>query len=129
MDTAAAVRRWIDEWLQAWPAADVDGVAALYKEDAPYRSHPFRDAETARAYAARAFQEEELVEARFGGPIVEDDRAAVEYWAILRSPDGKELTLAGMVNLRFAPDGRVAEHREYWDMQEGRREPPPGWGD
>ena len=128
MDPAAAARRWIDGWLRAWPASDVAGVAALYEEDAPYRSHPFRDAETARAYATRAFGEEELVDARFGEPIVMGHRAAVEYWAILRSPEGKELTLAGMVHLRFAGDGRVADHREYWDLQEGRHEPPSGWG-
>ena len=128
MDTATAVRRWVDGWLRAWPVEDVEGVASLYEEDAPYRSHPFRDPETARTYAERAFGEEELVEARFGEPVVDGERAAVEYWAVLRSREGTELTLAGMVHLRFGADGRVAEHREYWDLEEGRRAPPPGWG-
>ena len=29
--------------------------------------------------------------------------------------------------IRFAPDGRVAEQRDYWAMEDGRREAPPGW--
>ena len=30
--------------------------------------------------------------------------------------------------IRFSPDGRVAEHRDYWDQLADRREPPAGWG-
>jgi hypothetical protein len=67
------------------------------------------------------------VQAWFGEPVVSGDRAAVEYWAILSAGDGP-LTLAGSAFLHFAPDGRVTEHRDYWDIQEGRREPPRGWG-
>jgi hypothetical protein len=29
--------------------------------------------------------------------------------------------------IRFGADGRVVEHRDYWAMEDGRREPPPGW--
>jgi len=50
-------------------------------------------------------------------------RAAVEYWALLRRRDGGEATLAGIALLRFAPDGRVAESRDYWDLAEGDRTP------
>ncbi len=31
----------------------------------------------------------------FGEPVIQDDRAAVEYWATLRSPDGSDVTIAG----------------------------------
>jgi len=74
----------------------------------------------------RAFGEEDLVQAWFGEPVVSGDRAAVEYWAILRGDD--ELTIAGAAFLRFAPDGRVADHRDYWDERAGAQEPPAGWG-
>jgi ketosteroid isomerase-like protein len=130
-DAATAARRWVDGWSRAWPARDADAVAALYAEDAVYSSHPFRNPhrgpDGAREYAAEAFRQEELVEARFGDPVAAGNRAAVEYWAILRS-SGKELTLAGTTVLRFAPDGRVEEHREYWALAEGARRPPDGWG-
>jgi SnoaL-like protein len=131
VDAAAAAGGWIEGWRQAWPARDADAVAALYTEDAVYLSHPFREPHVRTAgvldYARTAFAEESLVEVRFGAPVATGRRAAVEYWAFLAVPD-KELTLAGAVLLRFAGDGRVEEHREYWSLQEGRREPPPGWG-
>jgi hypothetical protein len=51
----------------------------------------------------------------------------VEYWAVIES-QGKQETLAGIAVLRFAEDGRVAEQRDYWAMQEGRRLPWETWG-
>jgi len=126
VDAAAAARRWVDGWLRAWPKRDVEGIAELYTDDAVYSSHPFRPPDTARSYVERAFGEEDLVQAWFGEPVVSGDRAAVEYWAILRA--GDELTIAGAAFLRFSPDGRVAEHRDYWDQLADRREPPAGWG-
>ena len=70
-----------------------------------------------------AFAEEDAVECWFGEPVVSGDRAAVEYRALL-TYQGREQTLAGTTLLRFAADGRVAEHRDYWAMEEGRRERP-----
>ena len=55
--------------------------------------------------------------------IVGGDRAAVEYWAILRV-EGKKQTLAGATLLRFDADGLVVEHRYYWALEPGRRERP-----
>jgi hypothetical protein len=62
-------------------------------------------------------------ECRFGDPVVDGDRAAVEYWAILRRRDGGEATLAGIAVLRFGADGLVVEQRDYWDLAEARRPP------
>ena len=130
MDAEAAARAWIDGWKRAWPARDADAVAALYTPDATYLSHPFREPHLGTAgvldYARTAFAEEELVDVTFGEPIAAGDRAAVAYWAILAA-GGKELTLAGITLLRFAADGRVAEHHECWSMDEGRCDPPPEW--
>jgi uncharacterized protein (TIGR02246 family) len=131
VDAEAAARAWIDGWRRAWPARDAEAVAALYAPDAVYLSHPFREPHLGAAgvleYARTAFAEEDLVEVTFGNPVAAGDRAAVAYWAILTA-GGKELTLAGITMLRFAADGRVADHRECWSTEEGRREPPPGWG-
>jgi ketosteroid isomerase-like protein len=131
VDAQTAARAWSEGWRAAWPARDANAVAALYTPDAIYRSHPFRDphlgTDGVLDYARTAFDEEDLVEVRFAEPLATGDRAAIEYWAILVA-GGKELTLAGTTILRFAADGRVEEHREYWSMEEGRREPPPGWG-
>jgi SnoaL-like domain len=129
VDTRTAARAWIDAWEEGWPAEDVDVVAARYRPEAPYRSHPFREPSTARDYVAKAFTEETLVRCWFGEPVVEGDRAAVEYWAILRSPDGAEITIAGHSHLRFDRDGLVEEHRDYWTQRDGAVDPPEGWGD
>jgi len=128
MNAGEAVRAWIEAWERAWPTDDVDSIAAHYGDGPVYTSHPFRDAETARSYLERAFHEETLVTARFGEPVVAGDRAAVEYWAVLRRADGSEITIAGAAFLRFDRGGRVSAHRDYWDQVDGTREPPPGWG-
>jgi nuclear transport factor 2 (NTF2) superfamily protein len=128
VDTHDAARAWIEAWEEGWPAIDVDRIGSRYQPNAPYRSHPFRDASTAREYVTKAFTEEELVRCWFGEPIVEGDRAAVEYWAILRSPDGTQISIAGHSHLRFDEHGLVAEHRDYWTQREGAEEPPIGWG-
>jgi ketosteroid isomerase-like protein len=123
VDVKAAARAWVEGWTKGWEAGDADAIGALYAEGAVFRSHPFREPEkSGRDYALRAFQDEELVECRFGEPVVDGDRAAVEYWAVL-SADGEEETLAGIALIRFAPDGFVVEQRDYWSMQPGRTPP------
>jgi ketosteroid isomerase-like protein len=132
MELEAAVRAWIEGWSRAWAAADADAVAALYAEDAVYRTHPFREAHRgpagARAYARDSFASETLVACRFGEPVVAHSRAAVEYWATLITGDGEDVTIAGLSFVRFDPDGRCTEHRDYWAITPGHREPPTGWG-
>jgi len=120
MDTRAAVSVWIDGWTRGWQEADPEQIAALYADDAVFRSHPFREPEaSARDYVVRAFAEEQLVECRYGEPVVDSERATVEYWAILATPRGEE-TLAGVALIRFGSDGLVVEQRDYWSMQSGR---------
>jgi len=123
VDAAAAAKAWVEGWRNGWENGDAEAIGALYAEGAVFRSHPFREPErSARDYALRAFADEELVECRFGEPVVDGDRAAVEYWAML-SAEGDEETLAGIAVVRFGDDGRVVEQRDYWAMQPGRAEP------
>ena len=123
MDSRAAVRTWIEGWTRGWGNADPEPIAALYAEGAVFRSQPFREPEqSARDYALRAFADEELVECRFGEPVVDREWAAVEYWAVLRTPGGEQ-TLAGIALIRFGDDGRVVEQRDYWSTERGRTPP------
>ncbi len=127
-----AAQRWAQTWKRAWPAHDDDAIESLYSANAVFTSMPFREphrgAAGARAYAEWAFAGEEAVECWFGEPVVADDgRATCEYWAVVREA-GVNQTLAGCAVIRFGPDGRVVEQRDYWNMEAGRREPPPGWG-
>jgi ketosteroid isomerase-like protein len=131
VDAAEAARAWIAGYSSAWKARDADAVASLYADDATYRSQPFREPLHGHAgvveYTRWAFSSEQDVDFWFGEPLAAGDGAAVEYWAVILEPDGGISTLAGAVVLRFAEDGRVAEHRDYWAVEQGRRPPYDGW--
>ncbi len=124
----SAAKRWAEAYERAWRAGDGEAAAALYAEDCVFRSQPFRELEDARAYMRRVVPEAEAPEVWFGSPFEDGDRAAVEYWALLVDPDGKESTIAGCHLMRFQEDGVVAEARDYWHLEPGHRPPPPGWG-
>jgi hypothetical protein len=131
MDLRAAAARWADTWQRAWEASDVEAVVALYAGDAVFSSQPFRTPYPGRAgvreYVAGAFADERDVRAWFGTPIVDADRAAVEWWASLVE-DRRAITLAGTSVLRIGPDGLVIEQRDTWNQADGRSDPPAGWG-
>jgi hypothetical protein len=131
MRPAEAARRWADTWKSAWEAQDADAIVALYHPDTVFSTQPFRAAYLRRVgvreYVSQAFAEEEDVRVWMGTPVVEGDRAAIEWWAAL-AEDGVETTLAGTSVLRFDPDGLVVEQRDTWNQVDGRREPPDGWG-
>jgi ketosteroid isomerase-like protein len=124
VDAADAARRWAEVWAQAWPAADVDAIAALYAADAVFYSHPFRDRQSPGEYVSWAFGEQASAECRFGEPVAAGDRAAVDWWAVITDRDGSEQTLAGTSLLRFRDDGLVVEQRDAWAEETGRRELP-----
>jgi hypothetical protein len=121
-------RRWADGYKVAWEADDPEAAGALYAPDCVFRSAPFREAEPPLEYARRVFPEAHADAVWFGEPVEEGDRGAVEWWAILVTPDGEEETLAGCSMLRFDDEGLVVESRDYWHLEPGRREPPSGWG-
>lgn len=122
---------WLEGYARAWEEGDAEAAASLFTEDAVYRSHPFREAhvgtEGIRAYWTQATSTQEDVSVRYGDPVAAGDRLAVEWWATFRN-DGEEITLPGILLLRFAPDGRCEELREYWHAEGGLREPFAGWG-
>lgn len=119
--------RWAQVWERAWRELDPDSIEALYADGCLFRTHPFRDAEDPGAYVRRVLAEESDVDVRFGRPIADGDRAAVEWWATLREA-GEEITLAGISWLRFDGDGLVIEQRDYWAQHDGRLPPPERWG-
>ncbi len=87
-------------------------------------SYPFRDPQPPLEYAAWAFAEQASATCRFGRPVVEGERAAVDWWAVVVDAAGAEETLAGTSLLRFGPEGRVVEQRDVWAAEPGRHELP-----
>jgi hypothetical protein len=114
-------------WARAWPQADVEAIAALYVPAAVFFSHPFREQQDVRDYVVWAFGDQASAECRFGAPVVDGDRAAVEWWGAITSVSGEVETLAGASLLRFGADGRVVEQRDVWASVPGRVDLPL-WG-
>jgi hypothetical protein len=112
VDTREAAQRWADVWERGWPEHDTEAVGALYATDAHWQQHPFRKPEP--GYLARVFDEEESASCEFGTPIVDGDRAAVEWSAKTTLTDGGSEDLVGVSLLRFDRDGLVVQQRDIW---------------
>jgi hypothetical protein len=128
------VQEWIEGYFRAWEAKDADAAAELFTEQAIYRDQPYGEPYTGRAgvhaYWTGVTASQEEVRARFGRPVVagDDRHAAVEFWVTMLN-GGAEITLAGILFLRFGADGLCEELREAWHFTEGRLDPPAGWGE
>ena len=131
MDAHEAARRWADTWKSAWEAKDTELIVALYGVDVVFSTQPFRTPHLRRAgvreYVSQAFAEEDEPRVWVGDPVVDGNRAAIEWWAAV-TENGVETTLAGTSVLRFDDDGLVVEQRDTWNQADGRREPPDSWG-
>lgn len=114
MDVRAAAERWRDVWARGWRAGDAEEILTLYAENAYFQSHPFRKPQAPRDYILWALAEEESAECEFKEPVVDGDRATVEWSATTRLKNGGTEKLAGVSLLRFDENGVVIEQRDFW---------------
>jgi hypothetical protein len=127
------VEQWADAYAQAWRDRDADAAAKLFTDDCLYRAHPLQDAhlgvEGVRAYWSSVTSTQDAVDVRMGRPIESADgrRAAVEFWVRMLN-GGAEVTLIGILFLRFAENGRCEDLRETWLFEPGDHAPHEGWG-
>ncbi len=116
-----AVERWIGAYLAAWISNVPSEVAALFSEDAVYAVSPFTDPwigreEIVRRWVAGIQQD---VEMTFEVLSVQDDQAIVHWHVFTRNVgDPVRVEYDGVLVLRFAPDGRCSEHREWYFRRE-----------
>ena len=122
---------WIAAYGRAWETGDQELMLSLFTEDASYRASPFREPyrghDELRAYSRRTSGAQTDKQVRMGKPFVDGNRVAVEWWTTM-AEDGETVTLPGCLLLRFEPDGRCSDLREYWHLEPGTRQPFPGWG-
>ena len=127
------IQEWVDAYAQAWRDRDADAAAALFTDDSVYRDHPLqeghRGAEGVRSYWENVTASQDRVDVGMGRPVESPDgrRAAVEFWVRMLN-GGAEVTLVGILFLRFAEDGRCEELRETWMFEPGDHAPHEGWG-
>lgn len=81
------------------------------------------------AYWVDVTASQDRVDVRMGRPIASADarRAAVEFWVRMLN-GGAEVTLVGILFLRFSEDGRCEDLRETWIFEAGDHPPHEGWG-
>jgi hypothetical protein len=130
MPTREDVTTWAEAYRTAWEGADSVAAASLFTGEAVYRSNvyegPHEGHAGIQAYWTEVSSSQSDVTVRMGYPVVDGDRADVEFWTTM-TIEGAPVTLAGCLLLRF--DGELcADLREYWNFVDGTHEPPPGWG-
>jgi ketosteroid isomerase-like protein len=130
--TVSDVAGWLEGYRRSWEEGDADAAAALFTDDAVYRSSPFREphigTQGIRDYWTGATSRQSNIRVLIGRPIVEGNRVAVEWWTTYADAEAGERTLPGILFLRFAPDGRCEELRETWHREDGTYPPHEGWG-
>ena len=124
-------QEWLERYRRAWIERDAGAAAALFTADAIYREQPFQEPfkgrDRIRQYWSEVTAGQSAIELRYGSPVVEDRRVAVEWWANFVK-DGTPVTLAGEFLLTFDDQWRCRELREYWVAEPRRIDPPDGWG-
>jgi hypothetical protein len=127
------VQEWVEGYAGAWRDRDADAAARLFTEDCTYLAHPTADPyvgqDGVRSYWTDVTSTQEHPNVRMGQPIVSPDnrRAAVEFWVRMRN-SGEEVSVIGILFLRFAEDGRCEDLREAWHFEMGDHAPPDSWG-
>jgi hypothetical protein len=124
---------WIARYARACETDDDDTVADLFTADAVDRSQIFGEPHVGtaqiRAYWRPGAGTQSDVAVRFGRPVAEGRRVAVEWWGTPADPDEGEITLPGCLLLRFDDHGRCEQLREYGHVEPRLHELPEGWGE
>jgi hypothetical protein len=106
-------------WFESLAPQSVSEVNRFYAADA-YFKDPFNEVQGAdRIRRIYAHMFEQVRSPRFR--VTErwlDAHGAMLLWDFLFERGGREEIVRGASHLRFAPDGRIAHHRDYWDAAE-----------
>lgn len=131
MPTHEEARQWAEAYRIAWVSADPQAAAALFTEDATYRSNIYEEPHSHRSgivqYWADVTSAQSEVDVRMGSPLVDGSKVTVEFWTAMKMED-EPITLAGCLLLDFDEAGLCTSLREYWNVVEGTQQPPAGWG-
>ncbi len=132
MTSKEEVIEWSEAYRVAWEERNSEAASSLFTEGASYRSNIYEKPNKGRIGVAQYWSEVTSVQShvgvRMGTPLVDGDRAAVEFWTTMNIED-KPVTLSGCLLLRFADEGLCSDLREYWNFTDGTHQPPDGWGD
>ena len=117
------------QWYETLSPASLENIHNFYVDDAYFRD-PFNEIRAREGISkVMADMFEKLENPRF---IVEDrliqDNAGFITWRFVFALRRKPMQIHGSTHLRFASDGRVSFHRDYWDAAGELYEKLPGLG-
>lgn len=126
-------RKHAESWMEAlrggWVDGDPDAIGRLFTDDVMYRTSPYEEPLVGRDSVVTYWKDEMAgtvsTEVAFGEPLIDGDRVAVEWWAIV-SKDGAETTDSGALILEFS--GHLCSQlHEYWMLRDGRMDLPENY--
>lgn len=116
-----SVQRLI-QFFETVDANNVSLLAEIYTEDA-YFKDPFNEVRGIEAITAifrHMFTQVDGPRFIVTGSVLQDDQAFLTWDFLFRMKrfSSEEQCIRGATHLRFAADGRVSFHRDYWDAAE-----------
>jgi len=117
----AAVRRWMQAYRDAWVSNTPDDVAALFTDDAVYSLDAFAPPWRGREEIVRRWTIgiSQRVDMSFDVIAIDGD-VAVVHWRVITQNAGDPVRIEydGVLQLRFAADGRCAAYGEWFFRRE-----------
>ena len=116
-----AVDRWMEAYKAAWISNVPSEVAELFTEDAVYAVSPFAEPWTGRDEIVRRWVAgiRQDVDITYEVLSVQAGRAVIHWHVFTRNVgDPVRVEYDGVLVVRFAPDGRCSEHREWYFRRE-----------
>jgi len=115
-----ALERFLDTY-QRLNRDNLDLLGAIYTEDVRFcdPAHSFAGLTALRKYFAELYANVEHISFDFAQPQVSGNHVHVQWLMRLRHPRlnrGAEVVVPGISCLHFTDDGRVDEHRDYFDL-------------
>ncbi|HMB16740.1 MAG TPA: nuclear transport factor 2 family protein [Pelovirga sp.] len=115
-----ALERFLDTY-QRLNRNNLDLLGAIYSEDVRFSdpAHSLNGLPALRDYFAELYANVDTITFDFAEPHVSGDQVFVQWRMRLRHPRlnrGGEVEVPGISCLHFADDGRVDDHRDYFDL-------------
>ena len=117
MADAAHIRQLFERYPEMVSHGDVDGIVALYAEDAtiedPIGSELHRGHAGIRSFYAASAGKARM---RRTGPVRVAGREAAAPMVVLIGPEGQQQALDIISTMRFDERGRITQMRAFWSM-------------
>lgn len=126
MDPVTRVKRY----FETLTPESVARIGEVYADDAWFKD-PFNEVRGTAAIAqifARMFEQLDAPRFVVRDAVASNAQAFLTWDFMFRWRRRDEQTIRGATHLRFAPDGRIVYHRDYWDAAEELYEKLPALG-